>query len=85
MGSPTEVQIEQIKHSLDGSSGNGDWYRNYYAAEHDDPDMCALVGMGMMMRGRSIPGGLQYFHVTDAGKQAVRDHMGESCNPKVRP
>jgi hypothetical protein len=27
-----------------------------------------------MMRGRIIPGGLQYFHVTDAGKQYLSDN-----------
>jgi hypothetical protein len=83
MGTPTTHQIEQMKHSLDGSSGSGDWYRNYYADDPDDLDMCALVEMGMMKRGRMIPGGLQYFHVTDAGKQAVRDYMGSGYNPKV--
>lgn len=81
MSTPTTHQLEQMKHALDGSDRKGDWYRNYYADDPDDPSMSALVEMGMMRRGRMIPGGSQYFHVTDAGKQAVRDWMGPDYKP----
>jgi DNA-binding PadR family transcriptional regulator len=33
--------------------------------------MGELVAAGLMRRGREIPGGLVYYHVTDAGRAAV--------------
>ena len=42
-------------------------YRNYYAVEPLTPDCCSwevMVGLGLAQRGRDIPGGLVYFHVS---------------------
>jgi hypothetical protein len=63
----TERQVEILEHAL----GNAGHYRNYFATDERGRDyvtICELVEMGLMERGREIPGGLTYFHVTDAGK-----------------
>lgn len=52
-----------------------DGFRNYYAAEPADKEAKgweALVELGLAVRGRAIPGGLVYYHVTDAGVAALR-------------
>lgn len=67
----TQDQIHDIKHALGLNGGHVQPFRNYYCAEPDDENMAALVTAGMMKRGRTIPGGLVAFHVTEAGAAAV--------------
>lgn len=64
----TARHIEVIEHSL----GDRTHWRNYYAADPDDALLVEMTEMGLMKRGRAIPGGLVYYHVTEAGK-ALRD------------
>jgi len=67
---PEEQDI--IRHSL-GLDRNKVSYRNYYADEPDAPKLIALVKKGLMKKGSSIIGGLQYFHVTPEGRKSLRD------------
>jgi hypothetical protein len=56
-----------------------DNHRNHFAADPcgtDAPDLEVLVSLGFMERGRPIPGGLVYFHVTEAGIRAVLEEYG---------
>lgn len=64
-----------LRHALGiGDDGHGREYRNYYAAEPNDIGCNALVCQGHMSIGKSIPGGLTYFHVTQEGRRrAFRD------------
>lgn len=63
--------LDDIKHALGINGGRKTPYRNHYAAEPEDANMLKLVAAGLMRRGRAIPGGLTYFHVTEAGAAAV--------------
>lgn len=45
-------------------------YRNNYATDENiDGIVLAMTERGLMRRGRAIPGGLTYYHVTDAGAE----------------
>ena len=60
--------LDMLKHAV-GESGD----RNYYAEEPS----CAqgwdlLVDLGLAVRGRDIPGGLRYYHVSAAGVAMLR-------------
>lgn len=63
----TPDQIDDIKHALGISGGKTKPYRNHYCTDADDENMCQMVEAGYMKRGRTIPGGLVCFHVTDLG------------------
>lgn len=55
---------------------NNDNHRNHFAADlgHDDnKTLLGLVDRGLMKRGRDIPGGLVYFHVTPEGIAVAKD------------
>jgi hypothetical protein len=72
----TNAQREILEHSLLGSSVKRQAYRNYFAAEIGSPDHATILGLveaGLMRTGRPIPDGtgLQYFHVTEAGRAAI--------------
>ena len=57
---------------------DNDNHRNNFAAEPASGDMALildLVSLRYMRRGRDIPGGLIYFHVTDDGIRAARDNF----------
>lgn len=57
---------------------NNDNHRNHFAADPqgtDARDLDALVDLGYMERGRSIPGWLVYYHVTDKGIEAARNEF----------
>ncbi len=69
----TQRQTEILRHTL-GADSRSPGYRNHYAAEPNGDnyaDILALVEMGLMKRGRDIPGGLIYFHVTEAGQELI--------------
>lgn len=70
MKRPTKSQIDMMRHAL-GADGRAPGYRNHYAAEPDDAEINVLVELGLMRRGYDIPGGLRYFHVTEAGQEMV--------------
>jgi hypothetical protein len=75
-GCLSENQHGIIRHSLLGSSVKGEAYRNYFAAEIGSPDHTTILGLveaGLMKAGRLVPDGtgLQYFHVTEAGRAAI--------------
>jgi len=62
--------LELLRHAV-GKNG----YRNYFAAEPHSPDWESwelLVGLGLANRGRAIPGGLVYFHVSKPGIAMLR-------------
>ncbi len=66
-------ELDALQHSLGiTTSRSGTEYRNYYAAEADDPLCLTLVSKGDMRIGRTIPGGLVYYHVTEQGKARAR-------------
>lgn len=52
-----------------------DGFRNHYAVEPLTPAWCSwelMVGLGLAQRGRNIPGGLVYFHVSKPGIAMLR-------------
>lgn len=71
MAELTEKERDILDHSLGGPKR----YRNYFAAdpcyEGDHLVIHGLVQRGLMVAGREIPGGLRYYHVTPAGKEAL--------------
>jgi hypothetical protein len=64
-------QREKLLHAL-GLNRGAKITRNNFAAEPDDADMAALVAAGLMRRGCDIPGGLVYYHATEAGIAAAQ-------------
>ncbi len=57
--------LELLRHAV-GKNG----FRNHFAVEPYSPDWESwelLVGLGLAQRGRAIPGGLVYFHVSKPG------------------
>ena len=69
----TKEHIEILRHTL-GADGRVPGYRNYFAADEEGDNYATiteLVGMGLMQRGVTIPGGLIYFHVTEAGQDLI--------------
>lgn len=70
MKNKEEEKKEILRHSL-GHTG----YRNYFAAGEGNDDWTLIqemVSEGLMQRGRTIPGGLIYFHVTQKGCELVK-------------
>ena len=70
-------EVEILEHALKGGS---DWvYRNYFAADMTTLDgltCAALVEEGLMVRRPNADkDGLVYFHVTQAGAEAVGLHL----------
>lgn len=53
----------------------GETTRNFYATELETGEGQRINGSAWWRRGRSIPGGLVYFHVTDAGKKVLADYL----------
>lgn len=75
----TEGEKHVLVHSLTGS-GDGEVYRNYFAAErghHDMPHLQRLLALGLMTKGRSYSEDHQgyYYHCTEAGAAAVGLHL----------
>jgi hypothetical protein len=71
--SVTKRQREILSHSLGLTTGTSP-FRNHFAAGLGSPDhraILTLVRAGLMTPGDAIPGGLQYFHVTEAGRGAI--------------
>ena len=75
---PTQEQLAILQHALGVDQyGQGRMYRNHFCAGGDDERICReLVALGLMRV--FAPNGdiLPYYNcaVTEAGKQAVRDH-----------
>lgn len=73
---PTDLTAEQreiMEHAL-GMNSTAPGYRNYFASEpgcDGHQHLILLARAGLMRAGRMIPGGLQYFHVTEAGRAAI--------------
>ena len=80
----TPDDIHALQHSLGISDGRTKEYRNHYADEPDCPQMAKLIAMGLMKRGYRIPGGLQMYHVTEAGKKIARDNLPPPPSKKKR-
>jgi hypothetical protein len=62
--------IENLRHMLGARVGSPkkEWgYRNHFATNADDASMLRLVALGLVRKGRGIPGGLVYFHATKLG------------------
>lgn len=60
-------------HALGGGSRRPG-FRNHFAADPEGDDyqtIQELVADGLMRRGATIPGGLVYFHVTEAGQELM--------------
>ncbi len=77
-------ELHYLRHALGlADDGSGKEYRNYYASEPDDEVCLALVAKGEMRTSCLIPGGLQYFQVTEAGKARARDLSDQPPKPKL--
>lgn len=84
---PTRAQIGILHHALGMTKKNcrkaRDWWldnenhRNHFATGIDCDhflDCVTLANVGLMKRGRAIPGELTYYHVTEAGIDLARQH-----------
>lgn len=75
MSGLTEQERHVLRHTLTGSSGTDEVYRNYFAAgdgHHDMPALEALVARGLMHVGKRVPGtDSRYYHCTWNGAAAV--------------
>jgi hypothetical protein len=70
----TKEQLGVLQHALGVDQyGQGEMYRNHYVGE--DRECYALVEMGYMVERRAseLTGGDPLFHVTESGRQAVRE------------
>jgi hypothetical protein len=62
--------MENLRHMLGAQVGSPkkQWgYRNHFATNADDASMARLEKLGLVRKGRGIPGGLVYFHATEMG------------------
>lgn len=75
----TTEHIRLLQHGIGidrDTTLTGEPWRNRYAANPDGDAtrlLDEMVGMGLVMRGQTIPGGLVMYHATDAGIEAARD------------
>ena len=74
----TDQERHVLRHTLTGSSGADDVYRNYFAAgdgHHDMPAITRLVMAGLMYPGKLVTGNsCRYYHCTALGARAVGLH-----------
>jgi hypothetical protein len=73
----TDEQRDILRHAL--GLNRGDVYeptRNYYADEPEARECNALVDKGAMVKGRTMEGGLQLYHVTNFGKELAMKPIG---------
>jgi hypothetical protein len=61
------LALGMLEHAV-GDTG----YRNYYATEPDDTDWELLCSLRLAVRGRVIPSGLMYYHVSVPGVAMLR-------------
>lgn len=62
--------VDNLRHMLGATvdSPRKEWgYRNYYAANSGDASMDRLQELGLVRKGRAIPGDLVYWHATEMG------------------
>jgi hypothetical protein len=62
--------VDNLRHMLGAAVGSPkkEWgYRNYYAANPGDASMERLAALGLVRKGRAVPGGLVYWHATELG------------------
>lgn len=84
------LHVELLHHALGMRKRNyrrklewwldNDNHRNYFATGPDCDgysEIVALEELGLMKRGRDIPGGLIYFHVTPEGMKLAKQHRPE--------
>lgn len=71
----TDQERHVLRHTLTGSSGTDEVYRNYFAAgegHQDMPALTRLVMAGLMYVGQPLPGQRGcYYHCTAKGARAV--------------
>ncbi len=67
----TLEELAIMRHALAADHHSSPGFRNYYAAEPEDERLPAMEAKGLVKRGRDIPGGLVYYHVTDRWKKAL--------------
>jgi hypothetical protein len=72
--STLDLELETLRHSL-GLSISSKAFRNHYATDPGHPKLEALVSKGLMVKGRQIPGGLMYYHSTEAGIALAMAHQ----------
>lgn len=74
-----EHERQVLRHTLTGSSGTDEVYRNYFAASaghFDLPTLERLISAKLMRRGKPISGDAgHYYHCTAAGAKAVGLHL----------
>ena len=81
-------QLQFLQHSLGCDEyGRGTMYRNHFVTDENGSDgrVCLeLVALGFMSNDgpRSLCGGMSVFHVTDAGKEAMRSQSPEPPPPE---
>lgn len=71
----TDKERRVLRHTLTGSSGTDEVYRNYYTADeshHSWNELSRLVLNGLMYVGKQLAGSNgRYFHCTAQGASAV--------------
>ena len=73
-----EEQRRIIYHALGIPNSSKTPYRNYYFCPDGAPELEGLVAIGAMSRGRTTRSGIfRYYHVTEAGAEAVGFELPE--------
>jgi hypothetical protein len=72
----TVGELTILEHAL-GAQSKTPGYRNYFATDESGVNykiISDLIGKGLMCKGRGIPGGMFYFHVTKEGQDLIGCH-----------
>jgi hypothetical protein len=84
----TDQERHVLRHTLTGSSGTDEVYRNYFAASdghHDMPALTRLVMHGLMYVGEIVPGSTSlYYHCTAQGAMAIGLHAPHDMRMAMR-
>lgn len=75
-GISPERALAILRHTLGITEALPDGYRNYYFTTYDDPEVEALVALGLLREGAAAPfrpvdPASRFYHATDKGRQFV--------------
>lgn len=77
--------LDDVDHALGRPRDPLNPPRNHYALDPSSPEAVRMAHSPWWRRGRSIPGGLVYYHVTEAGRSALKEALdgptGQSHDP----
>lgn len=72
----TDKALDRIDHALGRPfDPTRESFRNYYATDTASPLAAEFDASPNWERGKTAPGGMAYFHVSDAGRAALARHL----------